>query len=198
MCWFQHCHSRRVSQSGSSSVTKGARRNRAAPNKACPLSRRIHAADAFGFTSNNGHVIMVLVCPTLSASFGAALGMRPVWRTQIIEQSSDGTIPQADDDVDLWRRVHAELDIGAAVTGAVICRRPFGVFLDIGYGASAAALLLVPEFADARKRRITFEEYPQVGESLTATVLHISWDQHKIALTQNQSFNPESRTWNRP
>ena len=70
--------------------------------------------------------------------------------------------------------------------GTVICRRPFGVFLDIGYGTGAFALLLVPDFKDARIRRITFDDFPLVGDSVTAWVINIDFENRKIALTQNQ------------
>ena len=47
---------------------------------ASPLSCRIHAADAFGFTSNRWCVTMFFGCSTLFASLGAASGMLPVSR----------------------------------------------------------------------------------------------------------------------
>jgi hypothetical protein len=47
-------------------------------NVACPLSR-IHAADAFGFTSSRRCVTMVVGCSTLSAPVGAAAGTLTRW-----------------------------------------------------------------------------------------------------------------------
>lgn len=87
---------------------------------------------------------------------------------------------------------------GDTITGTVICRRPFGVFLDIGYGSNAAALLLVPEFTDAHIHRYKFDEYPFVGDSVTALIRHIAWEDHRIALTQNQTYDCVSQTWIRP
>ena len=84
------------------------------------------------------------------------------------------------------------------MTGTVICRKPFGVFLDIGFGSDAAALLLIPEFTDAHLRSYEFDDYPLVGDSVTALIRHIAWDDHKIALTQNQTYDAESQTWTRP
>lgn len=84
------------------------------------------------------------------------------------------------------------------MTGTVICRRAFGVFLDIGFGSDAPALLLVPEFVDAHFYSYDFDEYPLVGDSVTVLIRHIAWDDHKIALTQNQTYDADSRCWTRP
>ena len=107
----------------------------------------------------------------------------------------NGVIPTVNEDPKLWLQLQSQLKIGDSIVGHVICRRPFGVFVDIGYGSNAPALLLVPQFADARSRRLEFEDYPQVGDTIHALVVHIDWDRHKIALTQNQSFDPETSTW---
>ena len=107
----------------------------------------------------------------------------------------NGTIPKASDDPVLWTRIRAEIDVGLAVTGTVICRRPFGVFLDIGYGSHAPGLLLVPEFVEAQSQRIEFDDLPNLGAMVNARILHVVWEHHKIALTQNPSFEPDNRTW---
>ena len=83
------------------------------------------------------------------------------------------------------------------VSGSVLHVAPYGAFLDIGYGVHAKALLNVPEFANA-SRPILADEYPNVGDAMTATVRHISWDQRKIALTQVQIRDPETGGWTRP
>lgn len=98
---------------------------------------------------------------------------------------ADGTIPTTCNDPVLWKRIREELSIGNNVLGTVICRRPFGVFLDIGYGAGAFALLLVPDFKDAKIRRITFDDFPLVGDSVSAWVINIDFENRKIALTQH-------------
>jgi ribosomal protein S1 len=103
-----------------------------------------------------------------------------------LTNDADDTIPTTCNDPVLWKRIRDELSIGNNVMGTVICRRPFGVFLDIGYGVGAPALLLVPEFKDARIRQITFDDFPLVGDSVTAWVINIDFDNCKIALTQNQ------------
>jgi ribosomal protein S1 len=106
-----------------------------------------------------------------------------------LTNDADGTIPTTSNDPVLWKRIRKELSIGNNLMGTVICRRPFGVFLDIGYGAGAFALLLVPDFQDAGIRRITFDDFPLVGDSVTAWVINIDFENRKIALTQNRPYN---------
>ncbi|MFN7334179.1 MAG: hypothetical protein ACK5TC_03880, partial [bacterium] len=98
---------------------------------------------------------------------------------------ANGTIPTNCNDPVLWKRICDELSIGNNVMGTVICRRPFGVFLDIGYGTGACALLLVPDFKDARVRRIQFDDFPQVGDAVAAWVINIDFKNRKIALSQH-------------
>jgi transcriptional accessory protein Tex/SPT6 len=102
-----------------------------------------------------------------------------------LTNDADGTIPINCDDPILWKRIHNELSIGISVTGTVICRRPFGVFLDIGYGTGACALVLVPDFKDARVRRIQFDDFPLVGDAVAAWVINIDFKNRKIALSQH-------------
>lgn len=82
-----------------------------------------------------------------------------------------------------WKQVRERVGVGDRVTGRVISRHPFGVFVDIGL--PLAALLLVVEMRDARKRRMGLEDYPQVGQSLDAWILALHDDRNEISLTQN-------------
>ena len=50
-----------------------------------------------------------------------------------------------------WDEAKRALDIGQAISGEVVSRAPFGVWLDIG--TSFPALLLVPDMKDAQVRR---------------------------------------------
>ena len=59
-------------------------------------------------------------------------------------------------------------------------------------------MLLVPESHDARISRYDFDEYPHAGDTLTVLVRRISIDQRAIALTQKQSFDPETEAWIEP
>jgi hypothetical protein len=66
--------------------------------------------------------------------------------------------------------------------GEVIARAPFGVWVDIA--ADHPALLLVPEMAGARERRIVFEDYPALGTVVEAWVVSLG-ERGEIALSQN-------------
>jgi len=59
-----------------------------------------------------------------------------------------------------WQRVRESLKIGQAVSGTVIARAPFGVWLDIGVGFPA--LLLVPNM-QSKDGPIPFTNYPAIG-----------------------------------
>ena len=54
------------------------------------------------------------------------------------------------------------LQVGQAVSGTVIARAPFGVWLDIG--VCFPALLVVTNMKRAQVSWITFNEYPALGE----------------------------------
>lgn len=83
-----------------------------------------------------------------------------------------------------WQSNLPKLERGQRVGGTVIARAPFGVWLDISVGHPA--LLLVPEMAGAIQKRITFEEFPQIGSFLEASVVGMS-EKAEICLTQNPS-----------
>jgi len=119
------------------------------------------------------------------------------FRTQIIADSN-GAIPERDVDPELWLRVAAELSVGDSVTGTVVSKQHFGVFIDIGFGSGASGLLLVPEFRDAHIIRYTLENYPNVGDVVTALVRGICTERHAISLTQRQSFDAETQSWTNP
>jgi hypothetical protein len=91
-----------------------------------------------------------------------------------------------------WPEVRDQLSIGQTVTGVVIARAPFGVWLDIG--VNFPALLLVPEMQGAKLRRITFDDYPAVGARVEAQICALS-DSAEIILTQQR---PEDDPWRDP
>jgi ribosomal protein S1 len=84
-----------------------------------------------------------------------------------------------------WPEIKVSLSIGQLVTGKVISRAPFGIWLDIG--VNQPALLLVVNMDGANTRRITFEDYPQKGTELTARINALG-DNGEIGLTQQ---NPD-------
>jgi transcriptional accessory protein Tex/SPT6 len=79
-----------------------------------------------------------------------------------------------------WPEVRSRVEEGQDVLGVVISRAPFGVWLDIG--VDWPALLLVPEMKDAGSRRIRFEDYPKLGETVEGWVVHMA--EGNIAITQ--------------
>ncbi len=81
-----------------------------------------------------------------------------------------------------WPKARERLRVGRQVHGSVIARAPFGVWLDIDAGHPA--LLLVPEMQGAKERRITFEDYPAIGEVVETRIVALS-DRAEIGLTQH-------------
>ncbi len=74
----------------------------------------------------------------------------------------------------------------------MIARAPFGVWLDIN--ADYPALLLVPEMRGAKERRITFEDYPAIGEVVEARIIALGeialGQRAEIGLTQHSQAEP--------
>ena len=81
-----------------------------------------------------------------------------------------------------WAAVRTKVGVGESVRGRVIARRPFGVFVDIGVGFPA--LLEVIQFEDSRERRYSFEDYPAVGDTITARVVGFTDHNREVHLTQ--------------
>ncbi|MEM6260433.1 MAG: hypothetical protein AAGI37_19335 [Planctomycetota bacterium] len=82
-----------------------------------------------------------------------------------------------------WPEVLRELSVGQAITGKVVARAPFGVWLDIG--VSFPALLLVPNMKDAKSRRISFDEYPVLGGQVSGRIVSLG-KTGEIGLAQNE------------
>jgi transcriptional accessory protein Tex/SPT6 len=80
-----------------------------------------------------------------------------------------------------WPEARRRLVVGQHVRGSVIARAPFGVWVDIDVGHPA--LLLVPEMRDAAQRRLTFDDYPAIGEIVEAWIVALS-ERAEIRLTQ--------------
>ncbi len=82
-----------------------------------------------------------------------------------------------------WEAAKARLEVGATVTGEVVARRPFGVFVDIGVGFPA--LLEVLQFRDhPHPRYRDVANYPEVGSMVTARVVALNDRGRQVALTQ--------------
>jgi ribosomal protein S1 len=82
-----------------------------------------------------------------------------------------------------WSHAKTRLPEGGNVSGEVVARYPFGVFVDIGVGFPA--LLEVIQFEDARERRYaSLEEYPSIGSTVSARVVAFSDRSRQVGLTQ--------------
>ena len=105
------------------------------------------------------------------------------WETDIRTRFPDW---QTDSGLRRWPDVKDQLWIGQSITGEVIARAPFGVWLDIG--VSFPALLLVPNMKEAKVRRIGFDDYP-AKETLVDGRINALGDAGEIGVTQH---NPDS------
>jgi ribosomal protein S1 len=82
-----------------------------------------------------------------------------------------------------WERAKAALRPGDRISGVVVARYVFGVFIDIGVGFPA--LLEVIQFDPPPGRRpLDIEDYPAIGNSVTARVVAFNDRNRQIALTQ--------------
>jgi ribosomal protein S1 len=84
-----------------------------------------------------------------------------------------------------WSEVLGELSVGQAITGKVVARAQFGVWLDIG--VSFPALLLVPNMKDAKSRRISFDEYPVLGSQVSGRIVSLG-ETGEIGLRQDEKL----------
>ena len=77
--------------------------------------------------------------------------------------------------------------VGDLVSGAVIARAPFGVWVDIDWGRPA--LLRAEDMIGADQKRIRFDEYPGFDTIINAEIISLEID-GEIGLKQVP--NPES------
>ena len=95
----------------------------------------------------------------------------PDWRQQIRDRFPDWLTSAA-----ILRFIDAmELDdrpyVGDIVSGEVISRAPFGVWVDIHCGFPA--LLLVPNMLNAQSSPITFDDFPQLHSVVHAEIVSL-------------------------
>lgn len=82
-----------------------------------------------------------------------------------------------------WERLKVELLPGSQVSGRVVARYIFGLFVDVG--VSFPALLPVTHFHPSPKTRpVTIEEYPEIGSTIEGRVVSFNDRTRQIGLTQ--------------
>ena len=101
-----------------------------------------------------------------------------IWNDEI-----RAVFPNWDTDIALeqWPTVRLSLSVGQIISGRVISKAPFGVWLDIG--VAFPALLLVVNMAEAKGRKIACEEFPNIGSSVSGRI-NVLGDQGEIGITQ--------------
>ena len=88
-----------------------------------------------------------------------------------------------------WDDVKQLFPVGTEVTGVVQSVHPFGVFIDLG--VSFPGLIMVPELAGESPKQI--EDYPQIGQMVSAKVLWHRDSNQQVCLTQ-KSFSPTGQS----
>ena len=82
-----------------------------------------------------------------------------------------------------WDRSKAQLQAGTTVSGKVVARCIFGLFIDLGVGFPA--LLPITQFNPTPKRRpVVIEDYPPVGSLIMGRVVAFNDPNRQIGLTQ--------------
>lgn len=84
----------------------------------------------------------------------------------------------------MWEEVKRQFPVGSVVTGTVTLHQPFGVFVDLG-DPDCYGLVEIPEFLDAG--RMTVDQYPPVGSTVRAVVMHHGDEDHRVWLTMRPS-----------
>jgi ribosomal protein S1 len=79
-----------------------------------------------------------------------------------------------------WDEVKATFPIGMQVTGTVEYVAPFGVFVRLGN--DGVGLLRVPDMAGNGPKALA--DYPQIGQTVTATVIWHDGNNRQVTLTQ--------------
>lgn len=84
-----------------------------------------------------------------------------------------------------WEVAKTTLQCGVEVSGKVVARAPFGIFLDIGAGFPA--LIRVVDLRNADVTAYTsMEMYPAVGSQATGIIIGFNDRNRQIELTQQE------------
>lgn len=86
------------------------------------------------------------------------------------------------DRVSDWERAKQAFPVGSKVSGRVVLKAPFGVWLDVGAGFPA--LLLITQLATFYSHDTYWKSGPQLGETMDVTVLGFNEPARALGLTQ--------------
>jgi ribosomal protein S1 len=82
-----------------------------------------------------------------------------------------------------WQSAKASLPAGSRISGTVVARYIFGLFVDIGVGFPA--LLPITQFdPPPRRRPVVIEDYPAVGSPVTGRSVAFDEERRQIGITQ--------------
>ncbi len=82
-----------------------------------------------------------------------------------------------------WQSAKAGLPPGSAVSGRVVARYIFGLFVDIG--VAFPAFLPITQFNPPPKRRpVVVDDYPTIGSSVVGRSVGFDEDRRQIGITQ--------------
>ena len=84
----------------------------------------------------------------------------------------------------MWDDTKRRFPVGAVVTGTVTLHQPFGVFVDLG-DSDCYGFVEIPEFLDVG--RMTTDQYPPIGSTVRAVVIHHTDKDHRVWLTMRPS-----------
>lgn len=102
------------------------------------------------------------------------------WSESVRLHFGDVTLPEL---LPAWNDLKLHLPVGSKVSGPVVLKAPFGVWLDLG--VRFPAMLLITRFKD----RFTYDNYvehgPQPGDHLDAIVYLFNDVDRQLVLTQN-------------
>jgi len=81
-----------------------------------------------------------------------------------------------------WKLLKNQLAIGKSVTGTVVAKAHFGVWLDIG--AEFPAFLLIVSIRDLTPEKYRSDEWCPLGDSVVATVGGFNEEAHTVCVWQ--------------
>jgi ribosomal protein S1 len=83
---------------------------------------------------------------------------------------------------DAWEAAKARLPVGTSVSGVVVARPGFGVFLDIGVGFPA--LMLVPDIKGLTPEKYRAGDWCPIGSKVDGEVIGVVESRRQVCIAQ--------------